>query len=166
MPRVDHNEHVDPKELQQRFAALTTAHVADACIRAGVAVRCGPSRLRAVEPGSRFVGRARPARHVGSVDVFLEALESARVGAWTITGEDLVLADDDGVLFIPADDADDLIARAEAIRDTERRQAAKVRAGVSLRSQLDFESFLARRAQDPALTFRDHLRSIGGAIEE
>lgn len=95
-----------------------------------------------------------------------DALESATVGEWTITRDDLVLADDDGVLFIPAAGADDLFTRAEAIRDTEHRQAAKVREGVSLRRQLEFESFLARRALDPMLTFRDHLRAIGGAIEE
>lgn len=232
------------EELQQRFARLTTAHVADACIRAGVPVRCGPAGLRAVEPGSRLVGRARPARHVGSVDVFLEALqaaepgdvlvvdnagredescvgdlvalevqaaglsgiviwglhrdtadiraiglpvfslgavptgplrldprpadalESATVGAWTVDRRDLVLADDDGVLFVPAADAADLFGRAEAIRDTERRQATNIRGGRTLRAQLDFEGFLGRRAQDPSLTFREHLRSIGGAIEE
>lgn len=232
------------KELQQRFATLTTAHVADACIRAGVPVRCGPAALCAVEPGSRLAGRACPARHVGSVDVFLEALhaaepgdvlvvdnagredescvgdlvalevqaaglagiviwglhrdttdiraiglpvfslgsvptgplrldprpadalESATVGAWTVDLGDLVLADDDGVLFVPAADAADLFARAEAIRDTERRQATNIRGGRSLREQLDFEGFLTRRAQNPSLTFREHLRSIGGAIEE
>jgi regulator of RNase E activity RraA len=238
-------EPQDLPSLQQRFATLTTAHVADACIRAGVPVRCGPPGLQAVDPAAnRFAGRACPARHVGSVDVFLEALESAqpgdvlvvdnagredescvgdlmvietqaaglsgmviwglhrdtadvraiglpvfslgsvptgplrldprpadalesaRIGEWTITRDDLVLADDDGVLFIPAANADDLLTRAEAIRDTERRQASNVRDGRSLRSQLEFETFLTRRAQDPTLTFRDHLRSIGGAIEE
>ncbi|HEV2345443.1 MAG TPA: RraA family protein [Actinocrinis sp.] len=230
--------------LQQRFATLTTAHVADACIRAGVPVRCGPAAMRAVEPGSRLVGRACPARHVGSVDVFLEALraaepgdvlvvdnagrtdescvgdlvalevqaaglagiviwglhrdtadiraiglpvfslgsvptgplrldprpadalESATVGAWTVDRGDLVLADDDGVLFVPDTGAADLFARAEAIRDTERRQATNIRGGQTLREQLDFEGFLAERAQNPSLTFREHLRSIGGTIEE
>lgn len=230
--------------LQQRFATLTTAHVADACIRAGVPVRCGPAAMRAVEPGSRLVGRACPARHVGSVDVFLEALraaepgdvlvvdnagradescvgdlvalevqaaglagiviwglhrdtadiraiglpvfslgsvptgplrldprpadalESATVGAWRVDRGDLVLADDDGVLFVPGTGAADLFARAEAIRDTERRQATNIRGGLTLREQLDFEGFLAERAQNPSLTFREHLRSIGGAIEE
>src|SRR4051794_36002294 len=66
----------DHRTLRERFAGLTTAHVADACVRAGVQVRCGPTGLQAVVPGSRLVGRSLPARHAGSVDVFLEALET------------------------------------------------------------------------------------------
>jgi hypothetical protein len=50
--------------------------------------------------------------------------------------------------------------------DTERRQAERIRAGVSLRSQVRFGAYLAERRQMPALTFRDHLRAVGGAIEE
>src|SRR5260370_26628294 len=59
---------------------LTTAHLADGCLRTGVAVRCAPAGLRPVAPGMRCAGRARPARHVGSVDIFLEALETAAPG--------------------------------------------------------------------------------------
>jgi hypothetical protein len=29
-----------------------------------------------------------------------------------------------------------------------------------------FDRFLARRREMPALTFREHLRAVGGAIEE
>src|SRR5260370_23861457 len=61
-------------------ATLTTAHLADGCLRTGVAVRCAPAGLRPVAPGMRCAGRARPARHVGSVDIFLEALETAVPG--------------------------------------------------------------------------------------
>src|SRR5690242_17885635 len=71
---------MDHHETRRRFATLTTAHVADACIRAQIPVRCAPARLQALVPGSRLVGRASPARHVGSVDVFLEALEGAAPG--------------------------------------------------------------------------------------
>ena len=67
-------------EIGARFAGLTTAHLADACIRAGVAVRCGPAGLHAVQAGSRLAGRVVPARHVGSVDIFLEALETTAAG--------------------------------------------------------------------------------------
>jgi hypothetical protein len=35
-----------------------------------------------------------------------------------------------------------------------------------LREQLQFEEYLAKRAADNTYTFRQHLRSIGGAIEE
>ncbi len=67
-------------DLEARFATLTTAHLADACIRAGLPVRCAPAPTRAVVPGSRLCGPAVPARHVGSVDVFLEAFEDAPEG--------------------------------------------------------------------------------------
>src|SRR5580704_18540373 len=71
---------MDHAELRQRFSALTTAHVADACIRAQVAVRCAPSALQAAVRGSHIAGRVCPARHAGSVDIFLEAFESTEQG--------------------------------------------------------------------------------------
>lgn len=225
------------------FAGLTSAHMADACIRAGVAVRC--VSLRPVVPGTRVSGRVLPARHAGSVDIFLEAIEVhavpgdvlvvdnggrldeacvgdlialearaaglngiviwglhrdtadiksiglpvfslgsipagprslgdrtddalqlAKMGEWTVTRADIVVADDDGVLFIPSDVARDIVALADEIRDTEHRQAERIRSGTPLRSQLQFPAYLAARAQDPAFTFRTHLRSISAAIEE
>ena len=77
--------------LQQRFAALTTAHLADACIRAQVPVRCASALLRAVVPDSRLAGRVCPARHAGSVDAFLEAFETAAPG-------DVLVVDNGGLL--------------------------------------------------------------------
>ena len=62
------------------FQGLTTPHVADACVRVGVEVRCAPSDLRPLSPSPWVVGRVRPARHYGSVDIFLEALENASPG--------------------------------------------------------------------------------------
>jgi 4-hydroxy-4-methyl-2-oxoglutarate aldolase len=235
---------MDQQEIQQRFATLTTPHVADACIRAGVEVRCAPSAIRPVIPGSRVAGRAAPAQHAGSVDIFLEAfeeaalgdvlvagnagrldeacigdlvvlearsaglvgvviwglhrdtadiktiglpvfslgslptgpqrldsrppgaLESAGVGEWRVSRDDLVLGDDDGVLFLPAARAAEVFTLAEGIRDTERRQAERIRAGHTLRRQLRFGDYLTARARQPALTFREHLRGVGGAVEE
>ena len=95
-----------------------------------------------------------------------DALESATVGDWTVGRDDLVMGDDDGVLFVPAARATEIFTTAEGIRDTERRQAERIRAGVSLRTQLRFDTYLAQRQQTPSLTFRDHLREVGGAIEE
>src|SRR2546423_6764969 len=211
---------MDHAELSKRFDALTTAHLADACIRASVPVRCAPSGRSAVLPGTRFAGRVCPVRHVGSVDIFLEAytfsapgdvlvvdnggrvdescvgdlavleaanaglsgvviwglhrdtadiraiglpvfslghlptgpqrldprpdgaLSSATVGEWAVSTSDVVFGDDDGVLFVPAGAVEDLLARAEAIRDTEARQAARIRAGDSLRAQVRFDAYL------------------------
>ncbi|GIG61378.1 demethylmenaquinone methyltransferase [Longispora fulva] len=235
---------MDHEELRRRFATLTTAHIADACLRAGVPVRCAPTGVRAMTPGTRVAGRVAPARHVGSVDLFLEAfedaapgdvlvvdnggrvdescvgdlvaleaqaaglagiviwglhrdtadlrviglplfsagtlstgplrlderpkdaLEAAMVGDWTVGRADLVLGDADGVLFVPADRAGELFTLAEGIRDTERRQAERIRAGESLRAQVRFDVYLARRREEPTWTFREHLRAVGGAIEE
>jgi regulator of RNase E activity RraA len=235
---------VDHAELQQRFASLTTAHVADACIRVGVPVRCAPAALQAVGSGGRLAGRVLPARHVGSVDIFLEAfehaaagdvlvvdnggrtdeacvgdlvvleargagvsgvviwglhrdtadilaiglpvfsigalptgplrlddraqhaLEHASVGQWQVGREDVVLGDEDGVLFVPEARLDDLLPVAEGIRNAERAQAERIRDGVSLRSQLGFDGYLAERERNPGLSFREHLRGRGGAIEE
>lgn len=229
--------------MLDRFAALTTPLLADACLRAGVPVRCGPSGLRAVVPGMRLAGRVLPAVHAGSVDVFLEAvaagapgdilvvdnagrldeacvgdlavldaraggvagvviwglhrdtvelreigmpvfslgslptgplrldprspdaLTAARVGDHVVTAADAVFADEDGVLFLPLDRVDELLAVAEGIAVTERRQAELIRGGTSLREQVRFDAYLAARAADPGLTFRDHLRDVGGEVE-
>ena len=70
---------MDHQELRRRFATLTTAHLADACLRAQVPVRCAPA-VGTVMPGSRLAGRVAPAQHVGSVDIFLEALQGAAPG--------------------------------------------------------------------------------------
>jgi regulator of RNase E activity RraA len=79
---------------------------------------------------------------------------------------DAVVADDDGVLFVPLERLPELLAAAREIGRIERAQAAEVARGRSLRVQLRFDEFLKARARNPALTFREHLRRIGGAIEE
>ena len=229
---------MDNAELTRRFATLTTAHVADGCLRAGLRVRCAPTGTSAVIPGTTLAGRVLPARHAGSVDVFLEALyaaepgdvlvadnhgrldescigdlitleaqqaglagiviwglnrdtvdiraiglpvfslgtlptgplhaidrptdalELAHVGDQTTSRADAVLGDDDGVLFVAYDSLDTVLTHAEAIRDTERRQAALISAGTSLRAQVRFDEYLAS-----GLTFREHLRGVGGEVE-
>jgi 4-hydroxy-4-methyl-2-oxoglutarate aldolase len=66
--------------MLEGFADLSTPLVADACVRLGVPLRAAPPGVRAVVPGHRVAGRALPARHYGSVDVFLEAFGHAEAG--------------------------------------------------------------------------------------
>jgi 4-hydroxy-4-methyl-2-oxoglutarate aldolase len=230
--------------MLENFAGLSTPMVADACIRRAVPLRLAPPGIAAVAAGHPIAGRVLPARHYGSVDVFLEALDSARAGdvlvvdnggradeacvgdlvalearaaglagmvVWglhrdtpelaeiglpvfsygsypagpvrlderepaalasarcgpcLVTGDDLVFADDDGVVFIAAGQAGEILATAHQISQTERAQAQRIRAGETLRQQMAFGDYLARRAAEPSYTFRQHLRRIGGAIEE
>jgi regulator of RNase E activity RraA len=234
---------MNPLELQRTYLDLTTPHVADAIVRLGISVRQAPASVRPVWGGTHIVGRVQPARHYGSVDVFLEALEhaepgdvlvvdnagrddeacvgdlitlevrqaglsgiviwglhrdtselrtirlpvfsqgalpagpqrldtqepdaltSARVGEHLVTPDHFVLADDDGVLFLPLDSAADIAELASTIRDTERQQAARMNLGDRFRDQVRFSDYLAARDRD-GTTFRQYLRSIGGPIEE
>jgi 4-hydroxy-4-methyl-2-oxoglutarate aldolase len=95
-----------------------------------------------------------------------DALRSARFGDCMVGKEDIVFGDQDGVLFAPGQRAEELLATAQSIWQTEREQARAVRSGKTLREQLRFDDYLARRAADPSYTFRKHLRVLGGAIEE
>ncbi|MER5353346.1 RraA family protein [Kitasatospora sp. NPDC002551] len=95
-----------------------------------------------------------------------EALASARFGPHLVGTGDVVFADADGVLFVPGDRLDEVLEAAAGIARTERAQAERIRAGDTLRRQTAFDAYLERRAADPAYSFRQHLRQVGGAIEE
>jgi regulator of RNase E activity RraA len=233
-----------PEQLHRTYLDLTTPHVADACMRLGIAVRCAAAGTVPLWSGAHLVGRVRPARHYGSVDVFLEAieraepgdvlvvdnggrqdeacvgdlvtleasraglsgiliwglhrdtaelrtirlpvfslgalpvgpqrldprdsaaLESATCGQHTVTDDDFVLGDEDGVLFIPLERAADVADVAATIRDTERSQAARMHLGTTFRRQAHLGEYLAARNSGEEVTFRQHLRAIGGEVEE
>lgn len=94
------------------------------------------------------------------------ALSTAHFGSFTVTNEDVIFADADGVLFTPSQHVEEVLSMALSISQKERQQAQEIQAGKTLREQLRFDEYLARRAVDATYTFRQHLRAIGGAIEE
>jgi regulator of RNase E activity RraA len=95
-----------------------------------------------------------------------DALTNARFGNAIVTNQDVVFADADGILFIPDTKKKQILSVAEAIFQRERRQAEEIRGGTKLREQLHFSEYLDKRSSDPTYTLRQHLRTIGGAIEE
>lgn len=68
------------EKTRGRFAGLTSAHVADACLQTGSGFAIAPSGTAPVGQGMRAHGPVRPVRHYGSVDVFLEAIDTAASG--------------------------------------------------------------------------------------
>lgn len=67
-------------EFVDRLRDLTTPHLADGCLRANVPIRFAPTGLAPLLRDMRCAGRARPVRHVGSIDVFFECLEDVKRG--------------------------------------------------------------------------------------
>lgn len=95
-----------------------------------------------------------------------DALSHVKFGGFVVGADDAVFADADGVIFTPMQSVEEILATAAAIRQTERRQAEAVKSGRTLREQLCFNEYLEKRSKDGSYTFRQHLRAIGGAIEE
>ncbi len=94
-----------------------------------------------------------------------DALEVAHLGDIDVRATDIVVADDDGVIVLPAADFDRVREAALAVMATERRQAEQMAASVSLRAQIGFDDYLERRRTDPDYDLRRHLAERGGAIE-
>ena len=80
---------METTQMVALFEDLSSPALADACLRLDIAVRCAPSAIRPLIPGTRVCGPVRPARHSGGVDVFLEALEHASPG-------EILVVDDGG----------------------------------------------------------------------
>jgi 4-hydroxy-4-methyl-2-oxoglutarate aldolase len=66
--------------LSRAFPQLSTPLIADAALRLKIPFRISPPGIRPVTPNQRLAGLALPVRHFGSVDVFLEAMQSAQPG--------------------------------------------------------------------------------------
>ncbi len=93
------------------------------------------------------------------------ALQAANIGSVTITLEDYVFADDDGVVAVATADLERIVEAARDIATREGAQAGRLLKGELLRTQLDLDTYVAKRNSDPNHTFREHLKSFGGAIE-
>ena len=68
------------ESLSRAFAELSTPLIADAALRLKIPLRIAPPGIRPVTTNQCLAGPALPVRHFGSVDVFLEAMESAQTG--------------------------------------------------------------------------------------
>jgi len=95
-----------------------------------------------------------------------DAFTRAQFGTIEVEIGDIVFADDDGVLFVPGKYIEKLLSLAHSIKVVERKQAQAVANGQTLHEQLRFDEYLEKRDKYPAYTFREHLRNVGGAIEE
>ncbi|WP_210723976.1 RraA family protein [Leifsonia sp. PS1209] len=93
------------------------------------------------------------------------AMRSAYLDGVPVGAGDWIVADDDGVLVVGQDRREELVATAVRIQSVEGEQSQRMRAGASLRDQLDFAEYRRRQAADPELTLRRHLQETGGAIE-
>jgi 4-hydroxy-4-methyl-2-oxoglutarate aldolase len=94
------------------------------------------------------------------------ALSAANLASHvTVTLEDFVFADEDGVVVVATADLKRILDTAKDIAAREGGQAARLMNGELLRTQLDLASYVAKRNADPEHTFRQHLKSFGGAIE-
>lgn len=93
------------------------------------------------------------------------AMRLAMLDGVRVEPGDLVAADDDGVLVVPAGRADEVLELAARIQATEQEQAERMAGGTSLRSQLGFAEYRRRQAEDPTYSLRRHLAERGGAIE-
>jgi regulator of RNase E activity RraA len=82
-------------------------------------------------------------------------------GDTTLERGDLVLADDDGVLFVPEEQVERVLSSAGELRAAEQEQVAKIQSGTTLREQLQFDRYLEQKKENPSLTLGEHMRRIG-----
>ena len=80
---------MDNQTLSESFLKLSTALIADACLSLGVPIYVARIGIRPLVKGWKIAGRVLPARHYGSVDIFLEAMQNGEPG-------DILTVDNDG----------------------------------------------------------------------
>lgn len=68
------------QQLSDVFSKLSTPLIGDACLRLKHPFRLAPPSIRPLVSGKRIAGKVLPARHYGSVDIFIEAMLSAETG--------------------------------------------------------------------------------------
>lgn len=85
---------------------------------------------------------------------------SARFPSFSVTSDDVVFADRDGVVFAPAARLDDILRIAREVGLTERHWRERVAKGASLGELLHLSDFVARSRNEPTYTFRRHVRAI------
>src|SRR5687768_5746345 len=73
------------------------------------------------------------------------ALEAANIGKVTVTREDYVFADDDGVVVVATADLGRIVEAARDIAAREGAQAARLLKGELLRTQLDLAGYVEKR---------------------
>ncbi len=93
------------------------------------------------------------------------SMRTAWLNGVEVTPDDMIAADDDGVLVIAAAEWARVAEAAREIQSVELAQAERMRDGESLRAQLDFATYRARQQVEPDLSLRRYLAERGGAIE-
>jgi len=99
--------------------------------------------------------------HSRPADMF----DRAAVGGHVVTEEDVVVADANGVIFLPGDRLVEIVAAATSYRETEARQLRAMRDGRNYRRLVRFDAYLDRRSREPGYGFRQHLKDIEAAGE-
>jgi regulator of RNase E activity RraA len=87
------------------------------------------------------------------------------LGNATITADDIIVADEDGVIITEAGTFETVLAGAVEIARREEKQRAAMANGRTLREQLKFHEFQKGRETNPGLSFREHINKVRGAVE-
>jgi len=99
--------------------------------------------------------------HARPPDTFSRAM----FGTHVITADDYVVADANGVLFLPQNRLLEIVSAASLYRDTEARQLRAMREGATYRTLIRFDDYVAERDRHPDYGFRQHLKALAAAGE-